>query len=191
MVPREYGTESESDFGYEAIPWEDTTDENVAAVEAEYKARLSEASGAWADLEQKARLTFGGLLIITTALAGWTFSRAGLEPPFFVGLTTLTTLFAVAALAAAFSLFPKPYGASAGVTPNDLNVSHWGPLLLGGEGELLRLRGVRIKEYARGISLCERSSRQKSRFLKLSIGTAVTAFPASAITALFAAVIPS
>jgi hypothetical protein len=115
-LSRMASTDHEKDFGYGDIPWEDATDENVAAVEAEYRARLTEASSAWSDIEQKARFAFSGLLAITTAVAGWTFVHAsGMEPPFLMGLLTLTSCFAVAALAAAFALFPQTYGASSGV----------------------------------------------------------------------------
>lgn len=168
------------DYGYSKINWEAATAENVEAVEGKYRLKLGQAVAGWSDLEQKSRFVLTGLIAIATALTGWAYANFPLlKAPYALAMGTLCILFVAAAFFAALSLRPYGYSTAAGVTPDYLNVEIWAPLLNGEGGEMTRLRGIRIKEYARGIDLCDEANRRKSCDLRLSIETAMASFPVS------------
>jgi hypothetical protein len=171
---------SSKDYGYEAIPWEESNTENVAAVEAEYRDRLDETATAWDDLEQKGRFILVSLIAAITALSGWAFANIlTLSAAQVAGLLALSGSFSVASMFAALSLLPKRMAFSRGVTPHDLNVERWKPLLIGEAAEYRRFQGVRIREYARSIESNSASLAKKSRRLKTSLAISVSAPPIS------------
>lgn len=131
------------DFGYSKIEWRDANLQNLTAVESEYRKRLGVSAAAWSDLDQKARFLFSGLTGLNSALVGLTLGNAGgIEQGYFVALMVLAVMFSAAICASAFSLMPRQYTLDGGVTPSDLDVSGWEPLLMRDDSELRQLSGV-------------------------------------------------
>jgi hypothetical protein len=165
------------DYGYSQIDWEQTNPENVKLVEAEYRQRFEEALKAWQDIDKKGQFILTGLTGLLTAILGLMFSQAkNLELQYIVGLYGLAVMFACGVIFAGFSLYPRTYP-HLGVTPADLNVAAWEPLLKGCSKHALELCGVRIKEYARRIIEHDRSNAKKSRWLKFAVIAIVLSFP--------------
>jgi hypothetical protein len=133
------------DFGYAAIKWEQVNAANVRLVEGEYRERLTGAIAAWNDLDGKARFLFSGLVGIVTAI--------------------VAALLFCAAMLVACAILPRPY-AYPGVTPADLDVSAWSPLLLGDEKQAFACRASASHNTRRISSrLSARTMRKESGWL--------------------------
>jgi hypothetical protein len=179
------------DFGYSAIKWEEANAANVRLVEAEYRERLTGAIAAWNDQDGKARFLFSGLVGLVTAIVGWTLSQLqnlGFESQ--VGLCSLAALLFCAAMFVACAILPRPYP-YLGVTPADLDVSKWSPLLQGDDKQALRLSGVRIAQYAKDIVETERSNHSKGKWMAWSVRLTLAALPLSVLFALAATATPA
>jgi hypothetical protein len=163
----------DSDFGYSRIEWEQTSAENVKLVEAEYRLNFDGTLTDAQDLDKKAQFVLTGLLGLTTAVLSFAFSQSkDLELRYLVGLYVLASTLGLGAVFACLSLLPRTYS-RAGTTPNNLDVSHWKPLLQGDEKDVRRLYGVRIRSYARAIKAHTAVNGRKSRWLKYALSTAV------------------
>jgi len=165
----------EHDYGYANIKWEEMNETNVKLVEAEYRERFEGTIRGSDDIDKKAQYVLSGLIGLITAIIGVSFTQAK-DLQYLVRLYTLATSFILAAVCSAISLRPRVF-VHPGSTPHDLNVGSWEPLLAGNEKTAIRLCGVRIKEYARGIARNERSNAQKSRWLQAAIFVIATATP--------------
>jgi hypothetical protein len=178
----------DNDFGFGQVDWERTNSDNVKLVESEYRERLTGAIAAWNDLDSKARFLFTGLIGLVTALLGWVFSQSqNIELDYKIGIYTLVVVFIVSSMLVAKSITPRPY-AYLGVTPKDLNVSRWWPLLKGDRSTYSRFLGMKIKEYSRAIVEAERSNDLKALWMARAIRVIISAFPLAAVGIIFASV---
>lgn len=167
----------QSDFGYDAVNWEEVNAENAKLVEAEYRQRFEGTIKGWEDVDKKAQFVLSGLIGLITAVVGLSFTQArSIDTQYLVSLLVLATVLIVAAAFAATSLYPRRYVYS-GFTPSDLNVSKWIALLKGDEKSAIRLCGVRTKELARGIYVNDSSNAAKPKWLRNAIIATVAAFP--------------
>ncbi|MCW5691629.1 MAG: hypothetical protein KIT48_04630 [Pseudolabrys sp.] len=172
----------QDDYGYSDIKWEDMNEANVRLVEAEYRQRLEGTIKGSDEIDKKAQYILTGLIGLVTALIGLSFTQAErVEIQYLVGLYALATVFILGAICSAISLRPRMF-VHPGSTPQDLNVAKWQELLRGDEKTAIRLAGVRIKEYARGIARNEQSNAQKSWWLQAAIILTAAAAPTSLLT---------
>jgi hypothetical protein len=172
----------QSDFGYGDIKWEEMNADNAKLVEAEYRQRFDASIKGWDDIEKKGQYVLSGIIGLTTAVVGLSFTQAkNIDPQYLIGLFVLAVALIVAAAFVAWSLYPRPY-INPGFTPSDLNVSKWLDLLSGKEKSAIRLCGVRIKELAKAIHINEASNAAKSSWLRNAIIATVAAFPAALVS---------
>jgi len=167
----------QQDYGYSKINWEEMNETNAKLVAAEYRERFEGTLKGSDDIDKKAQYVLSGLIGLVTVLIGESFTQAqDLPLEYLAGFYALAIVFTVAAVCCAISLRPRLFS-HPGATPEDLNVAKWEALLAGNEKSAIRLHGVRIKEYARGITRNETSNGQKSWWLHAAIVLTAAAAP--------------